>query len=213
MPPPGQVWEAMSESIPPPVIPRPAASLLLLRGAPGAPEVLMGLRGARHVFMPNRLVFPGGAVDPEDADAPCATGLPDHALRRLEKSASPALARALGHAVARELEEETDLSLGRPPALDGLDFLCRAVTPERAPIRFDARFFVADAARATGTLGGDGELEALCWYKVEDALALDLATPTRGVLHRLLEWLAIPAPDRPARAGVPVMLNRVWSVE
>src|SRR3984957_13117783 len=44
-----------------------AASLIVLRidrGASlaGEPHMLMGMRGARHRFMPNRLVFPGGRV-------------------------------------------------------------------------------------------------------------------------------------------------------
>ena len=38
------------------VPPKPAASLVVL--CDGA-EVLMGMRGAGHRFMPNRLVFPG----------------------------------------------------------------------------------------------------------------------------------------------------------
>jgi len=56
-----------------PVVPRDAASLLVLRATPAGPDVLMGLRGAGHRFMPNRLVFPGGAVDRADLDAPSAT--------------------------------------------------------------------------------------------------------------------------------------------
>jgi 8-oxo-dGTP pyrophosphatase MutT (NUDIX family) len=195
-----------------PVTPRHAASLLLLRGGK-TPEVLMGMRGAGHAFMPNRLVFPGGAVDPDDTNAPCATQLPPLVLRRLEKSASPDLARALGIAAARELAEETALTLGCPPALDGLDLLCRAVTPEHWPIRFDARFFVVDAARVSGTLGGSGELDDLRWYGVAEAMSLDLAVPTMGVLRRLLDWLAMPETERENRRDVPVLFNRVWSVE
>ena len=57
-----------------PVPIRDAASLIVLRRDTSAPAVLMGLRGAGHRFMPNRLVFPGGAVDPGDADAPAAAG-------------------------------------------------------------------------------------------------------------------------------------------
>ena len=43
-----------------PVFARHAASLLLWRRGEAGPEVLMGVRGAGHRFMPNRLVFPGG---------------------------------------------------------------------------------------------------------------------------------------------------------
>src|ERR1700704_5349395 len=102
---------------------RHAASLLVWREAGAVTEILMGMRGARHRFMPNRLVFPGGAVDPADHDGPVASPLRSDVLLRLQKSASPALARALGIPAARELEEETGLTLGNPPALDGIDYL------------------------------------------------------------------------------------------
>ena len=78
----------MSDQPPPPVVARPAASLVVLRHT-AAPAVLMGMRGAKHRFMPNRLVFPGGAVDPADHDAPAATPLLPDVQRRLEKSADP----------------------------------------------------------------------------------------------------------------------------
>ena len=80
----------MTDDTPAPVTPRPAASLLVLQG--DAPLVLMGMRGAKHKFMPNRLVFPGGAVDPADHEAPVASPLSPHVLARLEHAATPALA-------------------------------------------------------------------------------------------------------------------------
>jgi hypothetical protein len=43
-------------------------------------------------------------------------------------------------------------------------------------------------------------------------MALDLAVPTRGVLDRLLEWIALSEAKRAARSTVPVLINRVWSV-
>ena len=69
-----------------------------------------------------------------------------------------------------------------------------------------------DAARVSGTLGGSGELDDLRWYGVAEAMALDLAVPTRGVLNRLLEWIALSEAERAARSAVPVLINRVWSV-
>ena len=102
---------------------RHAASLLVLRLTGGEPEVLMGMRGHKHRFMPNRLVFPGGAVDRADLTAPCASKLSPHTERLLRKSANAHLAHGIGAAAARELMEETGLSLGSPPSLDGLEFL------------------------------------------------------------------------------------------
>jgi 8-oxo-dGTP pyrophosphatase MutT (NUDIX family) len=191
--------------------PRDAASLLLLREGETGPEVLMGARAAGHKFMPNRLVFPGGAVDAEDFTATAASEAPAAVLERLARSGDAALARALTLAAARELEEEAGLHLGHPPDLSGLDYLCRAITPPAMKIRFDARFLVVDAARCQGSLGGSGELEQLAWFGVAEALALDLAFPTRKVLERLLLWRA----ETPAqRAGpVPTLLNRDWVME
>ena len=200
----------MSEIV---VTPRPAASLLLLREAAEGPEVLMGLRGAGHRFMPNRMVFPGGAVDVADHAAPSAAPLRAEVMRRLEVAAEPSLARALGIAAARELEEETGLSLGRPPRLDGLDYLCRAITPASQPLRFDARFFVVDAETAVGMLGGSGELEGLRFYRVEEALALDLALVTRAVLGRLMEWRALTPAARAARPHGHVLIEKQWELE
>ena len=74
--------------------------------------MLMGMRGAKHRFMPNRLVFPGGAVDRADLTAPCATPLAAHTEQLLRKNANEKLAHGLGIAAARELHEETGLTLG-----------------------------------------------------------------------------------------------------
>ena len=202
----------MSDHPTAPVTPRPAASLVVLRQASG-PEVLMGMRGAKHRFMPNRLVYPGGAVDEADHTAPHATPLRPDVQRRLEKSATPSLARALAIAAARELHEETGLSLGAPPALDGLDYLCRAVTPPASPVRFDAHFLVVDAARVSGTLAGSGELEDLRWFGIAEALALDLALPTRGVLERLQGWMTMTEAERRAQTVVYGLYNRQWVEE
>ena len=192
---------------------RDAASLVLLRTGPHGPEMLMGLRGARHRFMPNRLVFPGGAVDRADLRAPFATPLAPHTRARLEKAANPLLAHGLGIAAARELEEETGLSLGNPPELDGLEYLCRLITPPGSPIRFNARFLLLDAARVSGGLAGSGELEELRFYPMAEALQLDLAEPTRRVIERTTAWLAMSSEERLAETRMPVFRLRSWRWE
>ena len=205
---------ALAASLPPRTVrARHAASLVLLRTGPHGPEMLMGLRGARHRFMPNRLVFPGGAVDRADLRARAATPLAPHTRERLEKAANPLLAHGLGVAAARELEEETGLSLGDPPALDGLEYLCRLVTPPGGPIRFNARFLLLDAAQASGTLAGSGELEELRFYPMGEALQLDLAQPTRMVIERTAAWLAMSTQERLAETRTPVFRLRSWRSE
>ena len=49
--------------------PKDAATLILIRRDAAQPRVLMGKRSARHAFMPDKYVFPGGRVDPEDGKA------------------------------------------------------------------------------------------------------------------------------------------------
>ncbi len=173
----------------------------------------MGMRGAKHRFMPNRLVFPGGAVDAADHRARFATPLAPHTRARLEKAANPRLVHGLAIAATRELEEETGLTLGHPPALDGLEYLCRLITPPPGPIRFNARFFLVDAARVSGTLAGSGELEELRFYPIGEALALDLALPTRMVIERVQGWLAMTHGQRLADTRVPVFRRRSWRWE
>ncbi len=196
------------------VRPRHAASLLVYRGTGEDMSILMGMRGAKHRFMPNRLVFPGGAVDRADLDAPCATALSPQTEHLLRKSANARLAHGLGIAAARELHEETGLTLGAPPHLHALHLLARAVTPPPSPIRFNARFFAVDAHHVSGTIGGDGELEGLRYYTMAEALALDLAMPTRRVLQRLRLWLATSEAERAAQTHTPVMhRDRGWRME
>jgi 8-oxo-dGTP pyrophosphatase MutT (NUDIX family) len=88
------------------LVPRPAATVLTLRDAPNGYEILMLRRNARSEFMAGVFVFPGGAVDAEDASA-SVYGLDDDiASERL------GLARGgLAYYVAclRELFEEAGL--------------------------------------------------------------------------------------------------------
>jgi len=193
---------------------RHAATLLVWREAAHGIEILMGMRGSRHRFMPNRLVFPGGAVDRADLSAPYATDLSPHTLWALRRGANPRLAHGLAIAAARELHEETGLSLGHPPALDGLGYLARAITPPGSPIRFNARFLCVHASHVHGTLGGDGELDNLRYYGMDEALALDLATPTRRVLEQMRLWLGMTEAERTSRTHVPVLKKDMgWVME
>ncbi len=191
-----------------------AASLIVLRQRNKEPHMLMGMRGARHRFMPNRLVFPGGRVDRADLTAHVAAPLSPATERALRKKTNAKLAHALAAAAARELQEETGLTLGDPPRLDVLHYLARAVTPPGLPIRFNARFLVVDEQHVSGELGGDGELDGLRFYGMSEALALELALPTRRVLERLKLWLALPEAQRDTLTETPVLLrDRGWLME
>lgn len=68
------------------IVPRPAATVTLVRDAPGGLEVLMMQRNFKSVFMPGMHVFPGGAVDESDASDECAAlcmGLDDAEASRI----------------------------------------------------------------------------------------------------------------------------------
>ena len=199
------------------VRPRHAASLIIVRQAHAGTEMLMGLRGSKHRFMPNILVFPGGRVDRADHRAPFATPLRADTRALLERNAPPRLAQSLALAAARELEEETGLSLastpGVAPELDGLHYLCRAVTPPHMHMRFNARFLVVDADRVRGELAGSGELEGLRYIGIDDALAHDLAGITRDVVLNLRAFLAMNADQRTGRTQVPINHRNIWRME
>lgn len=197
----GEVTRAPNRS----VHPRNAASLILWRQGPAGPEVLMGLRHARHRFMPNVLVFPGGRVDLPDHRAKSVSELPGFTRACLQRNAAPSLARAIGIAAARELHEETGLVLGRMdghrllPDLGVVDYLCRAVTPPNRFMRFNARFLIAPAEAAHGAIQGSGELEELRYFSFEDAFRHKIASITAKVLGEFRDWLALSPAEREAR--------------
>jgi glyoxylase-like metal-dependent hydrolase (beta-lactamase superfamily II)/8-oxo-dGTP pyrophosphatase MutT (NUDIX family) len=101
-------------------IPRPAATVVLLRAGPGGPEVLLTRRPSTMAFAANMHVFPGGAVDPADRDTRLAARsaiAPDAAQAGLGGDIAPGEALARYVAGIRELFEEAGVLLAEP-ALD-----------------------------------------------------------------------------------------------
>ncbi|QYK41155.1 MAG: NUDIX domain-containing protein [Paracoccaceae bacterium] len=208
---------------------RPAATVILWRAGPDGHQVLMGQRGSGAAFMPSKFVFPGGAVDADDAAVPLASALPApcHARLRQEAPDGPS-PEALAAAAIRELHEETGLAMAAPapvsvpdtpgwavfgrmgtaPAASPLRFVFRAITPPGRSRRFDARFFLAPAAAATGDAdrfaGASGELAHLRWIGLDAARALDLPFITEVVLAEVTVLLR--AGGHPV--GVPFFDNR-----
>lgn len=145
--------------------------------------------------MPGVYVFPGGAVEPEDRRVRVASALSKHLPGLLKVGESTARARALAVSAVRETFEETGLMLAAPgdpglpahptwaawseaglaPDLAALELTGRAITPTRLPIRFHARFFIADGSRLAGRIAGDGELEDVGWVHLHEAHTLPLA--------------------------------------
>ncbi len=91
---------------------RPAATILLLRESPASPEVFMLQRTSSAAFLPGAYVFPGGALDPDDAGERAARrvrGLDDgQASARL---GIPSGGLAYWVAAARECFEESGILL------------------------------------------------------------------------------------------------------
>jgi 8-oxo-dGTP pyrophosphatase MutT (NUDIX family) len=129
----------------PPVTPRPAATVILLRGAAERLEILLVKRNPRARFMGGAWVFPGGAVD------------------RHEGRGEPALRAA----AMRELREEAGIELRDPHALIGFS---RWITPEEIKIRFDTWFYLAAAPPGVQARVDGHEVVEARWYEPANAL-------------------------------------------
>lgn len=153
-----------------PAVPRPAASVVLLRRGgkhqDRALEVLLLKRTEQAKFMPGVWVFPGGAVDPGDG-------------------AEEAGYRACA---VRELAEEAGIELA---AEEELVLFSRWITPEIVSRRFDAWFFLALAPAHTPPKPDGIETTDAGWFEPARALEaqaageLALAFPTVKQLESL----------------------------
>src|SRR5436853_1536430 len=103
----------------PETTPRPAATVIVLRGGGDGLEVLLVQRNPQARFMGGAWVFPGGAVDARE-------GQGDNALRA---------------AALRELQEEAGIELDDEASLIPFS---RWITPEQVKIRFDTWFYLAE---------------------------------------------------------------------
>ena len=183
----------------PDAAPRLSATVLLLRDDPF--EVLMVSRSARGAFA-SALVFPGGAIEAEDAD-PAWSGLVDD-----REDFEPG-ERALRIGAIREVWEETGIllaSVDEAPAaradvatrermsfreavaasgarlvLGALTHFGHWITPVGAPRRFDTHFYLARAPEGQDAVPDGAETLAAEW--MPPAAALDLAhSGTRPII-------------------------------
>jgi 8-oxo-dGTP pyrophosphatase MutT (NUDIX family) len=195
-----------------------AATLILVDRTSATPKVLVGKRHDNVVFMPGKIVFPGGRVDKADSRVPVAAPVPTALEANLLKGRpkiTPSRARALAVAAIREACEETGLCLGRKvdvatsvlkgpwkpfgdagllPDPSGLYLITRAITPPGRVRRFDTRFFAADASaishRVDGVVHADAELVELAWIELGSKPLADLHPMTKNVLGELEKRLA-----------------------
>lgn len=206
---------------------RNAATVIVVRDRDTDPKILMGQRGSKAAFMPNKFVFPGGAVDAADSEVPLAHGLSDLCLERIQDDADPSLANALAVAAVRELWEETGQILGTQgawdtpppedwvefadtghlPSAEALQFVFRAITPPGRPRRFDARFFLINAEMLQSDPDDFSracdELSHLQWIPLKQAREFDLPFITEVVLSEVEGRIHDPEPP----ASVPFFKN------
>ncbi|GAB3666984.1 hypothetical protein GCM10028813_49390 [Ramlibacter alkalitolerans] len=193
-------------------MPRAAATVLLLRDGGTGLEVLMTRRSATASFAPGAYVFPGGVIDPGDAQAHAA------AVRRPTQS-DERLTQAI--AAIRESFEELGVLLARhadgrpvhPDELAGLDrhapllpqcrerglvlaadevfLLAEWITDRDLPRRFDVPFLVARMPAGQLPVADEAEQFEPVWVRPADALERHhagqffMVFPTIRTLERL----------------------------
>jgi 8-oxo-dGTP pyrophosphatase MutT (NUDIX family) len=130
----------------PAVVPRQAATVILLRGGADALEVLLVKRNPAARFMGGAWVFPGGAVDAHEGEGD------------------------LSHraAAVREVAEEAGVTLPDPAALVKYS---RWITPAEVKIRFDTHFFLAAVPDDAQARPDGSETVDARWFAPADALA------------------------------------------
>ena len=125
--------------------PRPAGTVIVLRGGSSSLEVLLVQRNPNARFMGGAWVFPGGAVDRNE-------GHGDGALRA---------------AAIRELEEEAGIRVGDPASLVAFS---RWITPPEVKIRFDTWFYLAPLPDGAVARVDGSEVVDARWYTPAAAL-------------------------------------------
>jgi len=156
----------------PPVRPRQAASVILLRGGEQDLEVLLVKRTPEARFMGGVWVFPGGAVDADEGDGDGA-----HRL-----------------AAVRELQEEAAVELAGPGELVKFS---RWITPAMVSIRFDTHFFLATLPQGQEPAVDGQECVDLGWFSPQGALdayereEILLVFPTIKHLEQLREFASV----------------------
>ncbi|HEY8761279.1 MAG TPA: NUDIX hydrolase [Candidatus Dormibacteraeota bacterium] len=184
----------------PPVKPRPAATVLLVRGTEPW-EVLMLRRPGGADFAPGAHVFAGGSVHAEDRLL--GDPLRGAAVRELFEELGILLARGpRGFATEADAERirlrithgvsfPTALKENHlEAALDELSYFSRWVTPEQLRRRFDTRFYLARLPAGQDVHPQPGEVEAWSWVTAAGALA-DPDFTMVFATRRVLEMVAV----------------------
>jgi 8-oxo-dGTP pyrophosphatase MutT (NUDIX family) len=164
---------------------RPAATVVVLRPAAAAFEVLLVRRHDQVAFMGGAFVFPGGRVDAADRQGAAAYAFLRDSPRFPDISTGDEL--AYRRAAVRELREEASVSM----EVDALSPIAHWVTPEIEIRRYDTRFFLGVMPPGQEARHDEGEMTDLAWCSPSEALdrcrrgAMRLPPPTWTVLRQL----------------------------
>lgn len=182
------------------LVPRDAATIMVVRDGDEGPDVVMVRRTRNAVFAAGAFVFPGGALDDDDRSA-VATGSVTGRAGELG---------ALAYAAVREAFEESAIAVALRPAAPGdalelpdhmglsalqaevnagarsftdvlaqwgavvdaasLAYVARWVTPLGETRRFDTRFFMATAPSDAAPSQDDNETTRALWIGAREAL-------------------------------------------
>ncbi len=195
-----------------PPIPRDAATVLIFREERAGFEVFMVRRSRASPFVPDVFVFPGGAVDPEDAhlaaDASLDKTLTVTAVREsfeeggiLFAEPAPDL-EALVTARSALLKGERTFTqtldaLGVRLAPAQLILFSRWITPPTEIRRFDTRFFLARLPQGQTASADAYETEDGIWMRPDAALerhaagTFPMIFPTIQHLKRLVRFATL----------------------
>ena len=182
-----------------PVTTRPAATVLLLRDAPGNAggiEVLMTRRSDKASFAPGAYVFPGGGIDALDAQSHTAadrrpTQSDLHltqaiaAIRESFEELGVLLARHAGGPRKGLMADAQDIAAidrhqpfvaqctarGLRLAADSVFMLAHWITDRDLPRRFDVPFLVARMPEGQDPVADEAEQFEPVWVRPADALA------------------------------------------
>jgi 8-oxo-dGTP pyrophosphatase MutT (NUDIX family) len=155
-------------------VPRPAATILLLRDGAAGLEVFMVVRNHAIDFAGGAMVFPGGRVD--EADATLGDPFRIAAIREAFEETGVLLARRDGamlgaHDLPREAPFGTLLAEhSLQPATDALHHFAHWITPTDMPKRFDTHFFAAHTPAEQLARHDGGEAIEGIWINPLDAV-------------------------------------------
>ena len=179
-----------------PVIPRPSATVLLVRDAEPW-ELLLVHRPGGADFAPGAYVFPGGTV--HDDDKAWGDEIRGAAVREVFEEVGILLAHGAtdAHCVrVREMVEagasfsQALRELGLEPSFDELVIFARWITPARLRRRYDTRFFLARTPEGQAVRPQEGEVADWLWISPASSLEspdITLVYATRAILESVAD--------------------------